>query len=325
MRIAASSQQAQQALNQLTTLQRYFVEQLQQVATQASLPTEFTAVEWLRDQGQHGGGERFEAQPNGLFNRASVNVSQIQYENNPDKSFASATALSTIIHPDHPLAPSIHIHVSWTELKSGKKYWRIMADLNPAIEDKTDTTLFLHMLEQASGEFFHQGIAAGDEYFNIPVLKKRRGVAHFYLEGFVGNETTPENYAIDFAKQVIDCYIKILSKKSTNMLPATAEQKQLQLNYHTLYFFQVLTLDKGTTAGLLIHNQNDVGTLGSIPAHINRELLTQWANVAPEPLNALLASLLAVVPKEKVAAISSEVKAEIAQALRQHYQTHPLN
>ena len=33
----------------------------------------------------------------------------------------------------NPYAPSIHMHISWTELKSGKGTWRIMADLNPSI------------------------------------------------------------------------------------------------------------------------------------------------------------------------------------------------
>lgn len=321
MRIAASSAQAQHALSQLTSLQSYFVNQLQNVASQAAQATDFTPVEWLREQGAHGGGERFEAQAGGLFNRASVNVSQIQYQDKPEKAFLSATALSTIIHPDHPLGPSMHMHISWTELKNGKKYWRIMADLNPSIEDSADTEQFLTMLEQASQQHFHSGIEQGDEYFYIPALNKHRGVCHFYLEGFVGDEQTPATFAIDFGKQTIDCYISILASKVTNAIAATAEQKQQQLDYHTLYFFQVLTLDKGTTAGLLIHNQNDIGTLGSLPSHINRDLLQTWANSAELPLQQLLSQLLAVLPEQSIVAITTEVKAKLAEAIRVHYQT----
>ena len=205
MRVLASSKKAQSTLTQLTQVQHYFVDKL----THLSTGTPFKAVEWLRDAGLHGGGERFEATDNMVFNRASVNISQVQYEDNPEKAFLSATALSTIIHPQHPLAPSIHIHVSWTELRNGKKYWRLMADLNPAIEDKDDTQLFNKMLEQASGEYYASGVEQGNQYFYIPALNEHRGVSHFYLEGFTGNENTPENFAIDFATQVIDCYINI--------------------------------------------------------------------------------------------------------------------
>ncbi|WP_440877354.1 coproporphyrinogen III oxidase [Thalassotalea sp. PLHSN55] len=320
MRVAANSASAQSALTELSHLQKYFVEQLQKAAEIANKPTAFSTFEWLRDEGKHGGGQRFGAQENGLFNRASVNVSQIQYQDMPEKAFSSATALSTIIHPEHPLAPSMHMHISWTELKNGKSYWRIMADLNPSIEDKADTDQFLAMLTQAAGPHLQSGLEQGEAYFYIPALNKHRGVCHFYLEGFVGDQNTPENYAIEFGRQTIDCYIDILTKKTRAVAPATAIQKQQQLDYHTLYFFQVLTLDKGTTAGLLIHDQNDIGTLASLPSHINRDLLQTWANNSELELQQLLIRLLDVVPKQAVAEITLEVKTQIAQALRQHYQ-----
>jgi coproporphyrinogen III oxidase len=36
-----------------------------------------------------------------VFDRASVNVSQVHYADEPTRKLASATALSTIIHPAH--------------------------------------------------------------------------------------------------------------------------------------------------------------------------------------------------------------------------------
>jgi len=315
MRLLASSKQAQFALNQLSQVQRYFVNKLERVST----GTTFNVVEWLRDNGTHGGGERFEASSNMVFNRASVNVSQVQYEDKPEKAFLSATALSTIIHPQHPLAPSIHIHVSWTELKNGQQYWRLMADLNPAVEDKSDTILFNTMLKQSTGEFFDSGIEQGEVYFHIPALNKHRGVSHFYLEGFIGNESTPSTFAIDFATAAIDCYIAILNEKHARLGPPSDEELQQQIDYHTLYFYQVLTLDKGTTAGLLIHDQNDVGTLGSLPAYINRELLSSWITLSPETQQPLVNALVALLPSQKNVHITPEIKAKIAIAMRQHY------
>ena len=315
MRVFATSEQAQYALAALTQVQHDFVDKLSTLST----GTTFTPVEWLRDQGTHGGGQRYEASTNSVFNRASVNISQVQYEDKPDKAFLSATALSTIIHPQHPLAPSIHIHVSWTELKNGKCYWRLMADLNPAIEDPNDTALFNSVLQEATGEHYESGIEQGEQYFYIPALNKHRGVCHFYLEGFVGNEQTPKQFAIDFAKQVIDCYIHILTDKFSCLPPPSDQELSQQLDYHTLYLYQVLTLDKGTTAGLLIHSQNDVGTLGSLPAYINRELLANWitqSDIAQQPL---VQSLVNLFPEQKTVHVSPDIKAKIAEAIRAHY------
>ncbi|MEL0660623.1 coproporphyrinogen III oxidase [Psychromonas arctica] len=317
MRVFATSDEAQFALTQLSKVQFYFVEKLEKLST----GTSFKSVEWLRDNGSHGGGKRFEASTNTIFNRASVNVSQVQYEDRPDKAFLSATALSTIIHPQHPLAPSIHIHVSWTELKNGKQFWRLMADLNPAVEDTNDNVLFNDMLKKVSGEWFDSGIEQGDQYFYIPALNKHRGVSHFYLEGFTGNEQTPKAFSIDFATEVIDCYIALLEEKFSRLAPPSDSELQQQLDYHTLYFYQVLTLDKGTTAGLLIHNQNDVGTLGSLPAYINRDLLASWIALSDEAQQPLVQALVDLLPKQKSVHVTPEIKANIALAIRQHYAT----
>jgi len=315
MRLLATSAKAKFALTHLSQVQQYFVDKLKKVST----GSRFKSVEWLRDNGTHGGGERFEATSNDVFNRASVNVSQVQYEDNPEKAFLSATALSTIIHPQYPLAPSVHLHVSWTELRNGQQYWRLMADLNPAIVDDNDTALFNEMLKQSSGEFFESGIEQGNRYFYIPALNKHRGVSHFYLEGFTGNEQTSPLFAIDFAKNVIDCYIDILSDKLSCLPPPSDLALQQQVDYHTLYFYQVLTLDKGTTAGLLIHNQNDVGTLGSLPAYINRDLLQSWIADTPPPQQPLVEALVGLLPSQKTVHITSEIKAEIAMVIRRHY------
>ncbi len=275
MRKNADSAVAQQRLLLMSQLQRLFVDKLQAMAKELGVSTQFQPVEWLRDDGHHGGGLRFVADK-GLFNRASINVSQIHFADLPDKSLLSATALSAIIHPDHPLAPSLHIHLSWSELKSGRSYWRIMADLNPAIANKLDKLLFDDTLRALSGNYFASASQSGDNYFYIPALQRYRGVSHFYLEGFNpdsnGALSAPEN----FAEAVISCYCAIVKQHLAAAQAATAQQKRLQLDYHTLYFYQVLTLDRGTTAGLLAHGQNDIGTLGSLPARIDRSLLASW-------------------------------------------------
>lgn len=324
MRKPATSKNAISALNMLSQAQHYFVKQLSQLCQTQPLPAQFKSVQWYRDNGTHGGGSRYEAPQNSLFNQGSVNVSQIQYEDRPDKAFISATALSTIIHPSDANIPSIHIHVSWTELRSGKSYWRLMADLNPAMVCEADKKRFNETLQRVGGDYFESATKQGNEYFYIPTLKKHRGVSHFYLEAFNPVKEDGGQFAKQFLLAVIECYIAIFSDKLEHQSIATDAQIKAQLDYHTLYFYQVLTLDKGTTAGLLVHNQNDVGTLGSLPAFINRPLLAQWVSQTPAPGDKLVKALLAVLPESERCAITVQVKTEIAQVIRLHYQHHPL-
>jgi len=325
MKIAPSSNKAQQTMQMLSKLQSDFMERLQSISKQFGSPAQFKSIEWLRDEGLHGGGLRYEAVKGRLFNSASINISQVQYEDMPDKSFSSATALSTIIHPQHPLAPSIHLHISWTELKNGQGYWRIMADLNPSIADQKDKEKFDNCLKEITGKYHQQGERLGDAYFYIPALQRFRGVSHFYLEGFNPENTSTKNFAQYFGESVIQCYGEILAEKTLNTEPPTKAQQIAQLNYHTLYFYQVLTLDKGTTAGLLIHNQNDTGTLGSLPARINRVLLASWVDITPAPQDKLIKRFLKLLPDQDVCLISTPLKVQIAEQIREHYKAFPIS
>ena len=183
-RIPAASDTANTAFALVGGLQQRFVAGLTALARDRGAAQGFSEVAWLRDEGRHGGGVRFETADGPLFGRGSVNVSQVHYDDMPDKRLGSANAISTIIHPVHPLAPSVHIHVSWTEMKDGTGYWRIMADLNPSHENPAHTERFLAALKAAAPAQFDAAKAQGERYFYIPVLGRHRGVAHFYLEGY---------------------------------------------------------------------------------------------------------------------------------------------
>ena len=315
---------AQTAYTIVTHLQDYFVTRLNQVSKELGSDTPFEAVEWFRDEGRHGGGVRYEARDESLFNRASVNISQIHYDDMPDKALGSASAISTIIHPKNPLAPSMHMHISWTELKSGKGYWRIMADLNPSVLNGEDIETFTQNLKDMAPEYAEEAIKQGNRYFHIPVLGRHRGVSHFYLEDFnSGDKKADEALAQSCGEMVIDTYISILKKR----LPETPndEDHAQQLAYHTLYLFQVLTLDRGTTSGLLVHDQNDVGILGSLPSHVASALLRMWISKMPSPQEKLLQAIIDALPggDTNITEIDETVKAALAKVVRAHYQAHP--
>ncbi len=305
-------------------LQALFVEGLEQVAA----GVRFEKTSWLRDEGRHGGGNRFSSGGNEAFDRASVNVSQIHYDDLPEKKLGSATALSTIIHPRNPHAPSMHMHISWTEMKGGGGYWRMMADLNPSIENTADTAEFRQCLQRVAPAQYKEAAAQGDRYFYIPALARHRGVAHFYLEGYKTDDAQADRDLADaLGRAVIDTYLSILRLEIVAHPEISASARAAQLAYHTLYFFQVLTLDRGTTSGLLVHDQNDVGIMGSLPSHVDKSLLASWRDRLPAPQEKLLDRLLDALPDGGPdggkSQVDVDVKRALARAVRAHYREYP--
>ena len=323
-RIRAKSTHAAQGYALVCELQQRFVNKLNAVSNKYGNGKPFEPIEWFRDDGRHGGGERYMATDETLFNRASVNTSQVHYDDDASKQLGSASAISTIIHPKNPLAPSVHIHISWTEMKKGGGYWRVMADLNPAIEYAKDKVLFADKLKQAAPKQYTEAAEQGDRYFNIPVLGRHRGVTHFYLENYTSGDFDADmKLARAVGEAAIDTYIDILTRAiEQRTSPKEADYKK-QLDYHTLYFFQVLTLDRGTTSGLLVHNQNDVGILASLPSHVNRALLASWKAKMPEPQDLLLQKMLDCLPDQEVCPVEDHTKQELANCVRKHYMAHP--
>lgn len=319
-RIRARSEAAGKAYALVEVLQERLVAKMETIAEEKV----FVPVEWFRDKGRHGGGIRYEAQDSHLFNRASVNISQVHYDDSPSRKLASATALSAIIHPKDPHAPSVHIHISWTELRGGHGYWRLMADLNPSIEHVEETLKYAICLQAAAGGQYDEASAQGDRYFYIPALERHRGVTHFYLEEYNSGD---EEYDLFLAEIVgnaaIDCYANQIQHAMKVNRKVTDDDKAKQLAYHTLYLFQVLTLDRGTTSGLLIHEQNDVGILGSLPAYVDRDLLISWLGKMPTPQDRLLQEIIDVLPKSAPSLVDETTKRALAKVVRDHYRAYP--
>jgi len=305
-------------------LQAHFVAELERVCRTPKGESSFQQVSWFRDEGSHGGGQRMVATNQEVFNRASINTSQVHYDGIESKPLASANALSAIVHPKNPYAPSVHIHISWTELKSGRGYWRIMADLNPSINDPLAKETFDACMKKTAPKFFEQAQKQGERYFYIPALNRHRGVSHFYLEDFsTQNFAEDFSFAQSFGESVISCYASIIRDILLQQRPITSETIDEQLSYHTLYLFQVLTLDRGTTSGLLVHNENDLGILGSLPAYINRSLLADWQKKLPHPQNQLVDEILSVLSSEKPCPVNDIEKKNLATVVRTHFQTFP--
>ncbi len=319
----AQSKDAQSAYGLVKDLQALLVKELDKIPPTPPT-TRFQPVHWLRAKGIYGGGTRYVATDSTVFNRASVNISQVQYEGDGTKKLNSATAISAIVHPRNPFAPSLHIHVSWTELKSGTGYWRIMADLNPSIPMEEDRDAFEKALAEAAGDLYQEGRDQGQLYFYIPALGRHRGVAHFYLEEFARSDREADRrFALNLGSKVIRCYGGIVTKALQSHTNYSEFDERQQLDYHSLYFLQVLLLDRGTTSGLLVHDDNDLGILGSLPSHVDPKLLESWLPRQPPLQQKLLRSLLQSLAAGPKSLVDDPVKLRLAQAAREFYRQHP--
>lgn len=314
-----SSPRAQTALAQVTRLQSTLAARMELAAESLGLPVAFEPVSWLRDQGRHGGGTRLVCTDGTVFDRASCNVSAVHYDDLPDKALASATALSCIVHPAAPLAPSMHMHMSWTSMRSGAASWRLMADLNPSTPVAAHSATFRAAIRGAVGDLFEDGEANGNRYFRIPALERHRGVVHFYLEGHDSGSFDADAALVDdLSQRVITAYGEAVEDGARRV--ATPEEHEAQRAYHTLYLFQVLTLDRGTTSGLLVHSDNDLGIMGSLPSTVDRDLLGSWEARVPEIQRPLVRALVEALGSDEV---TDEAKLRLAAAVRGHYRAHP--
>jgi len=321
MRTVPSSPNAHRALHLVHHLQRQFVSRLEQAQRSIQLEQPFTRWSWERDGGRHGGGERMSTGDSRAFDRASINTSCVHYDDDPDRALSSATALSAIVHPRNPHAPSIHLHVSYTELRGEPGTWRVMADLNPSIPYDRDRDRFAHDVEAVTGDTFAHATAQGDRYFAIPSLGRTRGVFHYYLEGYrTLDAEADETSALVTAEAAIASYGRIIESRMAT--PVTPEDQQKQREYHTLYLFQVLTLDRGTTSGLLVHDQNDVGILGSLPSTIDPALLSSWKE-GLLPLQKVLVDEVVSCLHGETALVTDDVKRLLAKVIRGFYRAHP--
>lgn len=320
--VLSNSQEAKEAYELVRSLQKRFVDKLDNISLTLGENKKFEEVTWLRDEGIHGGGSRYEARDDVLFNTASVNVSQVHYDEDETKKLKSASAISTIIHPKNPNVPSIHIHISLTQLRDGNSYWRVMADLNPSIVNEEDKNRFENDLKELSKEKYEEGKLQGEKYFFIPALNRHRGVSHYYLENYKTEDKQADyEFALSFGQGVIDTYIQIIEEAIKTRQTFSVHDIKAQLDYHTLYLFQVLTLDRGTTSGLLIHSQNDVGIMGSLPTFVNKKLLESWKDSVKKPQDELVLGLVSVINDQGL--IDINTKEKLASKVREHYKKHP--
>ena len=73
----------------------------------------------------------------------------------------------------------------------------------------------------------------------------------------------------------------------------------------------------------MVHDDNDVGIMGSLPSHVDRDLLASWRARVPEPQGALVDRLVSALAAASPSPVDEDAKRALAQSVRAHYRAHP--
>jgi coproporphyrinogen III oxidase len=69
--------------------------------------------------------------------------------------------------------------------------------------------------------------------------------------------------------------------------------------------------------------QNDLGIMGSLPSHVDRELLRSWAARVEPPQDVLVQRLADTLPDAGPSLVGDEAKLALARGVREFYRQHP--
>ena len=133
------------------------------------------------------------------------------------------------------------------EMRKGKPYWRMIADLNPAITDPADVAAFERTLQGVDGMkpcLFSDAKDFGDKYFHIPALNRSRGASHCFLAVVDAAEMGGEEAAQAFGKRLAEAAIEAYTGLVQTQLRAhpeesvTEAERQMKLDYLTVSQYQ---------------------------------------------------------------------------------------
>jgi len=84
-----------------------------------------------------------------------------------------------------------------------------------------------------------------------------------------------------------------------------------------------LTLDRGTMAGLIVHDQNDLGVLASLPYWVSKPILEGFLEKMNGHKKELFQIILSILPDQVRCEISDSIRQKIASKLRNYYLLNP--
>jgi coproporphyrinogen III oxidase len=235
----------------------------------------FKIDQWQRPQG--GGGTSCVLQDGNVFEKAGVNISvvygklqkgsiekmRVNHKNlatDVDELDFYALGLSLVLHPQNPMAPTVHMNCRYFETMrpdgSSQAWWfGGGSDLTPSYLFDEDAVHFHKTVKEACDKhdksYYPRFKKWCDEYFSNKHRGETRGVGGIFFDDLDETVADAEN-GFAFVKEVMNSflpsYTPILEKRKD--MPYTEQEKEWQQIRRGRYVEFNLVHDRGTSFGL---------------------------------------------------------------------------
>jgi len=248
----------------------------------------FSVNKWEKDIGE---GVTRVLEKGAVINKGAVNFSFVKGKFTPEmekllgeKAGAyAATGISSIIHPENPMVPIIHMNVRHFALDNGISWFGGGIDLTPHIIFPEDAVVFHKALKEIcdnyNPRFYPEFKTWADNYYFLPHRNETRGVGGIFFDRLKGNSENSVqdllDFTLDLAKAYPVLYAALMEKHSSTSY-SEREKKWQNLRRGRYVEFNLIH-DRGTKFGLE-SGGNTESILVSLPANASWEY-----NYKPEP------------------------------------------
>ena len=186
-----------------------------------------------------------------------------------------AAGLSLVLHPQNPMAPTVHLNYRYFETMDkngdGKAWWfGGGTDLTPSYLFEEDTIHFHRTIKDACDkhdrDYYPRFKAWCDKYFFIPHRGESRGVGGIFFDD-LDEEAKDQEELFSFVQHCLEAflpsYLPIIEKRKD--MPFGAREKEWQQVRRGRYVEFNLVHDRGTSFGLATPGARVESILMSLP------------------------------------------------------------
>lgn len=248
----------------------------------------FSRNQWTKEIG---GGVTAVLQHGAIIEKGAVNFSFVKGKFSPrmEKLLGekaqnyAATGISSILHPENPWMPIIHMNVRYFALDNGISWFGGGIDLTPHIIEPQDAAEFHAALkatcDRFDNRFYPEFKQWADDYYFLPHRNETRGVGGIFFDRLKFNSPEEFEKLFNFTVALSQLYPVVYTgfmKKLSNR-PFSEREKNWQALRRGRYVEFNLIHDRGTKFGLE-SDGNTESILASLPATAAWEY-----NYAPQP------------------------------------------
>lgn len=189
-----------------------------------------------------------------------------------------AAAISLIVHPRNPYAPTTHANLRFFLVEAETPVWYFGGgfDLTPYYGFEEDAVHWHETARAAAGAHYQRLKQACDEYFFLPHRQECRGIGGLFFDDWTeGGFDAAFSFTRSIGDHFLPAYEPIIRRRIS--MPFGARERDWQLYRRGRYAEFNLVIDRGTKYGLQSGRRVE-SVLASLPP------LVKWKyNHRPEP------------------------------------------